>query len=190
MVAARRGDDTAARALLSQLGPLLAAHARTILRDTALAEDAVQNALCRFFRLSVGQVKRIQSPRAWLSQVVRREALMMIRSHNRAVHRLRQRAKAESAALNAAPHEEPADLDRLISSLPRRLAEVVVLKHVSGLTFDQIAVALSLNRNTAASRYRTAVAHLQRALAHEEAGLEPRSASAGRPSTHRGGSRS
>ncbi len=187
LVAARRGDNSAARALLAQIGPLLAAHARTILRDAALAEDAVQSALCRLFRLSVGQVKRIESPRAWLSQVVRREALMMVRSHKRAMHRLRRRARAEAAVLEAAPREEPADLDRLIASLPRRLAEVIVLKHVSNLTFDQIAAALSLNRNTAASRYRAAVARLQRAVAHEEAGLEPRSPAA-HPRAHRGGS--
>ncbi|MCH8271418.1 MAG: hypothetical protein IH985_09460, partial [Planctomycetes bacterium] len=45
--------------------------------------------------------------------------------------------------------------------------EVVLLRHAAGLTFDQIALALDLNRHTAASRYRAAIARLRRELADD-----------------------
>ena len=49
-------------------------------------------------------------------------------------------------------------------------ADVVLLKHVGGLTFEQIALATQTNRNTAASRYRAAIGLLERALRDQESG--------------------
>ena len=48
--------------------------------------------------------------------------------------------------------------------MPRRYREVIVLKHIVGMTFDQLALALSANRSTVASRYRNAVARLRQQL--------------------------
>jgi DNA-directed RNA polymerase specialized sigma24 family protein len=47
-----------------------------------------------------------------------------------------------------------------------------MLKHAGGLTFDQIALALDINRSTAASRYRAAIERLRAALTDDVTHLE------------------
>jgi RNA polymerase sigma-70 factor (ECF subfamily) len=166
--AMRRGDEAAARALLSRIGPGLTVFARGLLRDEALAEDALQNAMCKVMRCSTREIEAVESPRAWLAKIVRREALTMIRANRRAHERNIRRATSAAAASLRDPH--PADafddgnLSAAVALLPRRLGEIIILKHVAALTFDQIAIALNLNRNTAASRYRDAVAMLKKHL--------------------------
>lgn len=164
--ACRRGDESAARALHSRLSPPLVAYAKAVLRDAGLAEDAVQAAFCRLFRVSVREVDRVDSPRAWLARIVRREALTIIRGNKRLAQRLRRWADGRDPAFGE-PREvvgELQEIGRIVQTLPRRLSEVIVLKHVCALTFDEIAAALNINRNTAASRYRAAVERLRGGL--------------------------
>lgn len=177
--ACRRGDEAAARALYARLAPTLIAFARTILRDEARAEDALQSAFCRIFRAGTWEVDRVENVRAWMAQIVRRVALTMLRTEKRLAQRNRrheeERERAaslerRSPAASASFTSELGELRRLIDELPRLLAEVVILKHVAALTFDQIAVALDMNRNTAASRYRDAMQQLRAALAVQGTG--------------------
>lgn len=166
----RRGDEAAARALYARLTPALISFARSILRDECLAEDAVQAAFCRVFRVRTSEVDRVESAGAWLARIVRREALTIMRGHKRMVQRHRRWADGRDPTPALPPPDEAigsAELHELgarVYALPRRLGEVVVLKHVCALTFDQIAVALKLNRNTAAARYRSAMIRLREAL--------------------------
>lgn len=164
----RRGDETAARALLSRLGPGLTVFARGLLRDESLAEDAFQNALCKVFRCQVREIDAVESPRAWLARIIRREALTIIRSSRRAHMRNLRRAADDASAAMRRPQPidafEDDSLSAAVALLPRRLAEIIILKHAAALTFDQIAIALDLNRNTAASRYRDALAMLKKHL--------------------------
>lgn len=161
MRACRRGSDAAARALLERLGPALTVYARSIVRDPALADDVVQSALCRMFRVSVREIDRVQHPPGWLAQIVRREALSMMRSESR--RRARARAWALGAGSRGAEREvgEMAEISAQVAAMPRRLSEVVILRHVSALTFDQIAAATGINRSTIASRYKEAIERLK-----------------------------
>ena len=173
--ALRRGDDEAARCFYSRVAPALAPYARTLLRDQSLADDAVQSALCRIFQLSEREIDRVQNPKAWLAQIVRREALTMIRT-NRRMH-------ARNLAHARLNHRELSDerdrgfdvgesVERAVALLPRRLQEVVVLRHVGGLSFDDIAQALRANKNTVASRYREGVSKIQGLIARRETARE------------------
>jgi len=54
-----------------------------------------------------------------------------------------------------------------MSTLPGEQRETLVLKIWSGLTFAQIAAVLNISANTAASRYRYAIARLRESLAEE-----------------------
>lgn len=167
--AMRRGDESATRALWQRVAPGLTVFARGLLRDEGLAEDAVQSAMCKVFRCAKGELDAVDSPRAWLAQIVRREALTMIRANRRMHQRNLRRAAQDAAEAARRPYVpdsfEDESLSVAVARLPRRLGEVITLKHVAGLTFDQIALALNLNRNTAASRYRDAIARLKRGLA-------------------------
>jgi len=60
--------------------------------------------------------------------------------------------------------EDAARLRRAVERLSPKLREVVVMKIWSDLTFQQIAEALAISPNTAASRYRYALEQLQREM--------------------------
>ncbi|MBM4108659.1 MAG: sigma-70 family RNA polymerase sigma factor [Phycisphaerae bacterium] len=163
LAAVHRGDAAAARELWRRHGARLVAYARTLVRDRSGADDVVQSALCRVLRLDRRTLARVEDGSAWLTRLVRHEAL----NHLRAARRERARSAALSAS-NAGPETPPSGADEALHAavdrLCRRLREVVVLKHVAGMTFDQIGVALGLSRNTAAARYRRAIAMLRESL--------------------------
>lgn len=155
----RRGDHDAARTLWSRHAPALIVYARAILRDRHLAEDAVQSVFCRLITLDRRVLAAVADVRPWLATLVRREALNSLRARRRHDARLSH---------PPAPPAAPPDLQHLadaLDALPRRLREPIVLRHVAGLTFDQLALALGLNRSTAATRYRVAAQALRDALA-------------------------
>ena len=60
--------------------------------------------------------------------------------------------------------EESAILRRAVDELSEKLREVLTLKIWGGLTFQEIAESMAISPNTAASRYRYALEHLQRQL--------------------------
>jgi len=170
LLATHRGHEASARLLWDRHGARLLAHARCILRDSAAAEDAVQTVLCRLMELPRARITAVEDVPAFLAASTRREALNALRSSRR--EQSRRRARAAPAAPAAAPpdsrHKTVVELgpevDRALASLPRHMREVVILKHISDLTFDQIASALATNRNTIASRYRSAMATLRSIL--------------------------
>lgn len=158
--AMRRGDEPAARLLHARLAGVLTAHARAILRDGALAEDAAQRAFLRALRARRAEVRRIRDARAWMAAVVRREALMLLRAERRRT--ARQRA---GAPRTPPPRTDGADaLHAAIDRLPARLREAVTLRHACGLTYEQMGLALGISPNTAASRHRLAMTRLRDAL--------------------------
>lgn len=162
-----RGREAAARLLWQRHAARLLAHAAAIV-GPGDADDVVQSVLCGLLALPRRRVSEVQDVPAFLARSTRSAALNHVRSRRREGNRRRAAALCSPAPAACGPGiaEAPDEaLQRTIDALPRRLREVVVLKHVAGLTFDQIALALALNRNTAAARYRAAVARLQHALA-------------------------
>jgi RNA polymerase sigma-70 factor (ECF subfamily) len=157
-----RGNESAARSLYAQTAPGLLIYARSILRDSALADDAVQSVFCKILALPGREVRRVESVRPWLVRLVRNEAISMQRSNAR-------RCKRESAHAPAPPVRNSAlgtnvaidDLRRVVEQLNEPHREIIMLKYALELTFEQIAEVLEVNRNTAASRYRQALAQLR-----------------------------
>ncbi len=165
LLSASRGSDAAARALWHAHAPQLLAYARSIVRDHSLADDVVQEALCRALRQDARTLRAVSDIAAWLTSLVRREALNQLRSLSRA--RRRALTHAERAVRSAPPEALlSTDVQRAIDRLPRRDREVLVLRHVCGLTFDQLAPATGLSRSAAASRYTAALARLRALLPH------------------------
>ena len=156
LIDTHRGHEASARLLWARHAPRLTAHARAIVRDAA--DDVVQSVLCRILELPARRIRAIDDVPAFLAAAVRRESLNHLRAARRAQSRRRPAPPPTDGP--AAPFHAP-DLQAALNRLPRRLSEVVVLKHVAELTFDQIAAALATNRNTVASRYRSAVAALR-----------------------------
>jgi RNA polymerase sigma-70 factor, ECF subfamily len=146
----------------SELAPGLLLFARQWVRSGADAEDVVQEAFVRFWRQ-----KRDIDNRGLLYATVRSVALDVIRRDSR---RARREAEAYSDADQSVEPQFEADnesqllLAGAINRLPHEQREVVVMKIWNELTFAEIAQALGISQNTAASRYRYALATLKKDL--------------------------
>ena len=144
------------------LAPGLLLFARQWVRSRADAEDVVQEAFVRFWRRNHNVDNR-----ALLYATVRSIALDLIRRDSR---RTRREAEALSESKQAIePQFESVDeaqfaLAGAVDRLPHDQREVLVMKIWNELTFAEIAMALEISQNTAASRYRYALAALKKML--------------------------
>lgn len=144
------------------LAPGLVLFARQWVRTAADAEDIVQDAFVKFWRRN----HQIDN-RALLYATVRTTALDLIRRDSR-----RARREIEASAdvdQTIAPQfdcddESQRALINAIDRLPREQREVLVMKIWNELTFAEIGQALEISQNTAASRYRYALAALKKDL--------------------------
>ena len=150
----------------SELAPGLVLFARQFVRSIADAEDIVQEAFVRFWR----KQHSIEN-RGLLYATVRSVALDLLRRDSR-------RARREAVASADMEHTtEPQfdfddgsqrELAAAIDRLPVEQREVLVMKIWNELTFAEIAAALGISQNTAASRYRYALGALKKNfVAHE-----------------------
>jgi RNA polymerase sigma-70 factor (ECF subfamily) len=150
------------KSCFSELAPGLLLFARQWARSAADAEDIVQEAFVKFWRRN----HKIDN-RALLYATVRSIALDFIRRDKRRARReANVFAEAEPAIEPQFEWEDEAQsaLAAAVDSLPHDQREVLVLKIWNELTFGEIASALGISQNTAASRYRYALAGLRKSL--------------------------
>jgi len=157
------GDDWTA--WLDAHGPALVLFARQWVPGRADAEDVVQEAFLRFWRSR----QRATDPAAYLFACVRRCGLEWLRGESRRSRREQRAARDErsDSALLVGPIEQEERrlaIEAALGQLPAEQREVVVLKIWGELRFPQIANALEIPVNTAASRYRYALARLRATL--------------------------
>ncbi len=151
---------------LDEHGAALVLLARQWVTSRADAEDVVQEAFVRFWRSR----ERVAEPTAYLYACVKHCALDWLRGRKRQSRREEATARPESETLFAGPleqNERRAAVEAALVALPEEQREVLVMKIWGGLTFPQIAAALRCSANTAASRYRYALAKLREQLAEE-----------------------
>jgi RNA polymerase sigma-70 factor (ECF subfamily) len=146
----------------AEAAPGLVLFARQFVRSVADAEDIVQEAFVKFWR----KQHPIQN-RALLFATVRSTAFDLLR---RDARRARREADAVADAdQSVAPQfdnisESQQALAIAIDRLPAEQREVLVMKIWNELTFADIADVLTISQNTAASRYRYALAALKKNL--------------------------
>jgi len=147
---------------LVQHAPRLLLFARQQTRCEADAQDVVQEAVVECWHRRLGG----HPPAAGLLfATIRRRAIDLGRSIDR-------RAGRESVAAGTVPEawfDESAEererswlIQTAMSKLPENYREVVTLKVWGELTFVEIAEALAIPANTAASRYRYGLAELRK----------------------------
>jgi RNA polymerase sigma-70 factor (ECF subfamily) len=154
------------RTWLDQHGPALVLLARQWVASRADAEDVVQEAFVRFWR-SRGQVSE---PLAYLYGCLKHCALDWQRAGKRRFRREEATARPEAETLFTGrldADERRAAVETALQTLPEKQREALVMKIWGGLTFRQIAAALAISADTAASRYRYALAKLHEELAEE-----------------------
>ena len=159
-------DEENWKVCIADLGPGLVLFARQFVRSVADAEDIVQDAFVRFWR----KQHSIEN-RGLLYATVRSVALDLLRRDARRARReatasadMEQTTEPQFDFDDGSQRELAAALDRL----PVEQREVLVMKIWNELTFAEIAEALGISQNTAASRYRYALASLKKNfIAHE-----------------------
>lgn len=159
-----RGDQAAARELWSRLGGRLTALAASMLRHSAgasLGPDVVQGVFLKVLRLPSRDVKAIGDVAAWLATLVRRDAIDVRRRISRGAAREIMSGGTPGLAASAGSDD---DLLSAIDALDEHQRDLIQLKHVAGLTFDQISLVLEENRETLASRYRVALQRVRQIM--------------------------
>jgi RNA polymerase sigma factor (sigma-70 family) len=154
---------------LDEHGPALLLLARQYVPDPADAEDVVQEAFVHFWRAR----HRAEDARSYLFACVRTCALEWLRGRKRRGRReeiaarpdLDRRSPLFESALFQ--DERRRAVESALAVLPAEQREVIVLKVWAGLSFAEIARALDVPANTAASRYRYALERLRRQLSEE-----------------------
>jgi RNA polymerase sigma-70 factor (ECF subfamily) len=151
---------------LDQHGSALVLFARQWVAGHADAEDVVQEAFVRFWRSR----ERVAEPVGYLYACVKRCGLDWQRAGKRRSRREEATARPESEPMFAGALEQDERriaIEAALVNLPEKQREVLVMRIWGGLTFAQIAAALEISADTAASRYRYAINRLHEELAEE-----------------------
>jgi len=156
-----RRPSSALAELFDLVAPRSVRYARALTRRQHDAEDALQAACVRVALYPQGMVEA-EHPWAYLLRIVRNEALKIMQKR-RADEWSPQAAEAGSDD-SSMDFEARQLVQRSLEKLPASQSEVVVLKIWEGMTFAEIADVLGESPNTAASRYRYALAKLSQYL--------------------------
>jgi RNA polymerase sigma-70 factor, ECF subfamily len=158
-----RGDLGALGRLYDLTAPRLVRYANTLTRNQDDAEDALQAAMARVAE-NARRLAAAQHPWAYFLKIVRNEALKIVgrRKPTQCLSDLMQIWTADE--MSAEREESRVMVRAALKRLPPEQAEVVVLKIWEEMTFLEIAIVLGESANTAASRYRYALAKMSREL--------------------------
>jgi RNA polymerase sigma-70 factor (ECF subfamily) len=158
--ACRAGDVDAFRHFVDRYQSRALAQARLLTGNEADAADAAQDAFLDAFRgLAAFDVSRPFY--AWFYVLLRNRCLKQ---------RTRRGTRSESGVLpdvtgNPEVSPDRMDLWRAINRLPPEDAELIVLKHIEGWTYEELSAALNVPRGTVMSRLYAARERLRAGLA-------------------------
>jgi len=165
-----RSDDTALAELYDRYGRVAYGLARRIVRDEALAQDAVQEAFLAVWRTAGRFVPERAKASTWILTLVHRRAVDLVRRE--------ERRRAESLELAPEPTTSAADDDawlRLrrervqaaLRQLPDPQREALELAYYGGFTQSELAERLGQPIGTIKSRMFGGLTRLRELLGEE-----------------------
>ena len=176
------GDEAAFTLLMRRYNQTLYRTARSILKDDAEAEDAVQEAYLLAYKAMPG-FRGDAKLSTWLVKIVVNESIARMRKRARraeVIHldgQTHEDIQAAEGYMNEATTEEPeraalqAEARRLlearIDKLPDAFRTVFVLRALEEMTVEEAAASLGINEATVRSRFFRARALLREGLARE-----------------------
>jgi RNA polymerase sigma-70 factor (ECF subfamily) len=161
--AARHGDHEAFEVLATSAADRLYAVARLILRETHLAEDAVQEALVKAWQ----QLPSLRDPDrfdAWVYRLVVNACADQGRQLRRWSSVVKPLPIDRAVADDTASVADRDTLERAFTRLKPEQRTVVVLHHHGGFSAAEIAQMLGIPEGTARSRLHYATAAMRAAL--------------------------
>jgi RNA polymerase sigma-70 factor (ECF subfamily) len=172
---AAREDEQALAELYDRYGRVAYGLALRIVRDPALAEDAVQEAFLTLWRTAGSFRSDKAKPSTWILTLVHRRAVDVVRrEERRRAAPLEGTEEPDERSLAADEEIELNDRRRLVQEalrqLPDEQREALELAYYGGLTQSELAERLSVPLGTIKSRMFTGLRRLRDLLA--EAGLD------------------
>ncbi len=166
----KQGRKEAFRPLVDAYFARLVRVARAVVGDAEEARDLVQEAFIAAYRaLDTFTLGRPFYP--WMRGILMNRCKVYLRTRRRAAARSRAAAERPGhwvlgAAVSPAPERRRvADLmRRAMSELDDDDREILVLKHIEGYSYDELAEALGIGSGTVASRLYRARGRLKKAL--------------------------
>jgi RNA polymerase sigma-70 factor, ECF subfamily len=176
------GDRDQLRLLMRRYNQRLYRTARSILKDDAEAEDAVQEAYLLAYQ-AMGDFRGGAKLSTWLVRIVVNEAIGRVRKRNRRAELIQldgtthQESDTVEGNMSEASPEQPehaalrAETRRLLEAkidlLPDAFRTVFVLRAVEEMTVEEAAACLDIPPATVRSRYFRAKGLLRESLARE-----------------------
>lgn len=162
---ARHGELDAFHALVDRHAPFLYGMALSMVGNTADAEDLVQETLTGAFR-GLASFREESSARTWLSRILIRQVARHFRRSQSLRLRVLGRAQAPLPAKAAATTRSDIAMDvgSCLMELNPEHREVIVLRELQGMSYDEIAAVLEIPRGTVESRLFRARKELQELL--------------------------
>src|SRR5829696_3850626 len=161
------GDEAALAALYDRFGRVAYGVALRILRDQALAEDAVQEAFLAVWR-SAGSYRRERAkPSTWLLTLVHRRAVDLVRREDRRrAERLDDPPEDVGVAVpeEAQLRERRAAVQAALGRLPADQRQALELAYYGGYTQSELAEHLGVPLGTVKSRMFAGLSRLRDAL--------------------------
>ncbi len=159
---ALHGDADALHGLVDRFGPYLYRLAATLVGNAADAEDLLQETLAGAFR-RLRSFRRQSSVKTWLTSILIRQVASHFRRKSlRAA--LGWRVPPQTATPAANPSDVRMDVQSAVLALRPEFREVIVLREMHGLSYDEISQALGIPRGTVESRLFRARRELQESL--------------------------
>jgi RNA polymerase sigma-70 factor (ECF subfamily) len=165
LAAISTGDERALADLYDRFGRVAYGLALRVVRDPALAQDAVQDAFLAAWRTGASFDSRRGKAQTWLLTLVHRRAVDIVRREDR--RRTDQLADDVSAAASTATDEEAAlrEQRRTVQAALARLSpdqrEALELAYYGGLTQAELAERLGIPIGTVKSRVFAGLARLR-----------------------------
>jgi RNA polymerase sigma-70 factor, ECF subfamily len=153
VVRAQAGDDVAFAELVERFSPRLRYFLRKLLPSAHDAEDALQDVWLNVLR-ALSRLTDPQAIVAWLYRIARDQAFAKLRKV-RPIEQLRD----ESTVADVTPEddrdfspEDAAQIHAALDALPSEQREVLVLRFLEDMTYEQIAAIVGANIGTIRSR--------------------------------------
>ena len=171
IAACAEGDEQALGSLYDRFGKVAYRLALRVVRDPALAEDAVQEAFLAVWRQAASFDRSRGKASTWIFTLVHRRAVDLVRRQSRfsalpdqLEAMAPQTLVAESVDDDVELREARRNVRAALATLSQAEREVLDLAYWGGLTQSEIATALGIPTGTVKSRTFHALAHLREAL--------------------------
>jgi RNA polymerase sigma-70 factor (ECF subfamily) len=156
------GDKDAFRFLVERYQAEAVGHALAILMNREDALDAVQEAFLDAYH-ALGRFDTARQFYPWFYTILRNRCFKLVGRRKNVGLSLDD--VSILAPVNEIPEEDRLALERALLELSSAEREIVTLKHLDGLSYDEIAERLEIPKGTVMSRLFNARKHLREKLA-------------------------